>query len=421
LTRSVTVCQKAKEVKFMKTRNLPLMLSATLLLIRCSSSAPETAGSDGGSSGDAPGNEGSSAVAAGPGDAPSMADTSVADVSVADVSTYVDQVAPTPPSSWVNVTHNLAGMASECGNLTLVSSHPADDMLIAGVALHGLWASTDGAASWHSIGTGAGSAVITNRPSSIVYDPAHKDVFWESGIYNGTGVYVTTDNGTSFAGLGTTHHNDSVSVDFNDPMRQTLLAGPHEQKQMLFLSTNGGSTWKDIGPNLPAGTSFCTHAVVFDPKTFLVGCSGWGGGTDGIFRSTDGGGTWKSVSTASAANNPLRAADGAIYWPIIYDKGLLKSTDQGQSWTQIVSSGVMHTVSPIELPDHRLATAGFQKIILSGDGGKTWNPVGDALPYAPETIAYSAFRRAFYVSHSTCSNNVPADAIEELGFDYTKQ
>src|SRR5260370_31404699 len=28
---------------------------------------------------------------------------------------------PAPPSNWVNVTGNLAGMASECGNLTLMS------------------------------------------------------------------------------------------------------------------------------------------------------------------------------------------------------------------------------------------------------------------------------------------------------------
>jgi photosystem II stability/assembly factor-like uncharacterized protein len=342
-----------------------------------------------------------------------------------DASTYVDQVAPTPPSNWVNVSHELAGMASECGNLSFMSSHPAIDMLIAGVAQKGLWASTDGAASWHAIGTGAGSAPITNRTSDFVYDPANKDAFWESGIYNAGGVYHTTDDGTTFVALGDVHHNDSVSVDLADPMRQTLLVGGHEQKQTLYLSTNGGGTWTNIGPSLPAGTNFCTQTLVIDSMTFLVGCSGWGGGTNGVFRSTDGGKTWTQASTIAVGNHPLRASDGSIYWTVIYDNGLAKSTDQGQTWTQIVGPNTMRAVTPVELPDHRIAGAGFQNVVLSSDGGQSWKPVGtsaaDALPYTPSVLAYSAFRRAFFISHWDCTNNVPMDAIEEYGFDYTKQ
>jgi hypothetical protein len=298
-------------------------------------------------------------------------------------------------------------------------------MLIAGIAQKGLWASTDGAASWHAIGTGAGSATITNRTSDIVYDPANKDAFWESGIYNAGGVYYTKDDGTTLAALGDVTHNDSVSIDFTDPMRQTLLAGTHEQKNKLYLSTNGGSTWTDIGMSVPAGTNFCTHTLVLDSKTFLIGCSGWGGGTDGVFRSTDTGATWTQASPLSAANHPLWASDGSIYWPLVYDGGLAKSTDQGKTWTQIVGGNTLRTVTPVELPDHRLAAAGFQDVVVSSDGGMTWKPVGttaaDALPYTPNTLDYSAFRRAFFITTWDCTNAVPMNAVEEYGWDYTKQ
>ena len=118
------------------------------------------------------------------------------------------------PGNWVNVTSNLAGMASECGNMTYVSSKPSEDLVIAGVARQGLWASSDGGTSWHRLGTGAGSARIVNRTGSIVYDPAHPNVFWESGIYNSNGVYRSDDDGTTFSALGTIGHIDSVSVDF---------------------------------------------------------------------------------------------------------------------------------------------------------------------------------------------------------------
>src|SRR6185369_11119165 len=92
-----------------------------------------------------------------------------------------------PPAAWANATGNLAGMSSECGNLGLVSANPCSDMVIAGVARAGLWGTEDGGKTWVKLGAGAGSAVITNRISAIVYDPAAPGTFWESGIYNGGG------------------------------------------------------------------------------------------------------------------------------------------------------------------------------------------------------------------------------------------
>ena len=209
----------------------------------------------------------------------------------------VTAVAATPPAQWVNVTANLAGMASECGNTSHLSSHPNRDEIIVSVAQKGLWATTDGGASWHKLGAGQGSATITNRGSSMVFDPTNPDVFWESGIYNSNGIYKTSANGNIFAALGDAKHTDSVSVDLSDPQRQTLLAGGHEQKQMVYRSENGGSSWTNVGLNLPAGTNFCTTTLVLDKQVHMVGCSGYAGGTDGVFRTTDGGKTWARTAT----------------------------------------------------------------------------------------------------------------------------
>ena len=153
--------------------------------------------------------------------------------------TPIVPVAPTPQAKWENVTGNLAGMASECGNLGRVSSHPTIDMLLVGVAKKGLFSSTDGGVSWQPLGTTGAS--ITNRISYVAYDPAAPMTFWESGIYNGGGVYKTTDNGASFVQVGSVTHSDSVSVNFSDPARMLLLAGSHEQAQKLFRSLDGGA------------------------------------------------------------------------------------------------------------------------------------------------------------------------------------
>src|SRR6476660_3636862 len=98
-------------------------------------------------------------------------------------------------AQWVNVTGNLAGMPSECGNLCLLSPVPGQDRIIAGIAKRGLWQTTDGGATWTALGQGAGSDAIVNRPSRIVYDPTDARTFWESGIYNSFGIYKTSDNG----------------------------------------------------------------------------------------------------------------------------------------------------------------------------------------------------------------------------------
>src|SRR6185369_6250048 len=285
-------------------------------------------------------------------------------------------VGETPPAEWTNVTANLAGMASECGNTPYLTAHPDRDMLITSVAQKGLWSSTDGGASWQQLWPSAGTQQITNRGSSMVFDPQHQDTFWESGIYNGPGVYRTTDDGATFTPLGDARHVDSVSVDLGDAQRQTLLAGGHEQTQTLYRSEDGGATWTNVGKNLPAGTNFCTNALVIDRNTHLVGCSGYAGGTDGVFRTTDGGKTWTSATTASAAALPLWASDGTIYWSLIYDRGLIKSTDQGRTWTQTIQGGTLKTGHPIELPDGRLVAPGGKTLMISSDQGASFQPIG---------------------------------------------
>jgi hypothetical protein len=325
-------------------------------------------------------------------------------------------VGETPEAKWVNITGNLAGMPSECGNLGRVVSHPYEDQLLVGVALKGLFDSRDGGQTWQPLG-GSG-ATITNRISYVAFDPASPQVFWESGIYNGGGVYKTSDSGQSFTQLGDVTHSDSVSLDFSDPARQTLLAGSHEQAQKLFRSTDGGVTWQDIGGNLPAGSGFCTTSLILDNMTFLIGCGGWYGGAPGIHRSIDGGESFEPVSEVGVAGQPLRTADGTIYWAGHQAGGLYRSTDQGQTFIAVAAANEARSVEPIELPDGRIVTVGDTTLVVSADQGETWQPLADALPFTPNGVSYSAYRNAFYVWQWDCGEVVLADAIARFGYDY---
>jgi hypothetical protein len=57
-------------------------------------------------------------------------------------------------------------------------------------------------------------------------------------------------------------------------------------------------------------------------------------------------------------------------------------------------------------------------VVVSGDRGVTWKAVTSPMPFTPMSLAYSAFRRAFYVSHADCSSNVPPDAYARYGWDW---
>jgi len=52
------------------------------------------------------------------------------------------------------------------------------------------------------VGARRGADVIVNRPSRILYDPKNPDIFWESGIYNSSGIYHTSSAGQTFQHLG---------------------------------------------------------------------------------------------------------------------------------------------------------------------------------------------------------------------------
>ena len=314
-------------------------------------------------------------------------------------------------AQWVNVTANLAGLPSECGNMCLLSAVPGQDKIIAGIAKRGLWQTADGGATWTALGQGANSESIVNRPSRILYDPADAKKFWESGIYNSFGIYRTGDGGQSFQHLGSAKHNDYVSVDFTDSQRRTLLAGGHEQSRTVWKSTDGGQTWTNIGANLPEGTKHSSNPLLLDASTYLVNASGWGQGTGGVFRTSNGGATWTQTSALEANDAPLRASDGSIYWPLASGRGIIRSTDQGQTWTQPCGPGVIKGSQFIELPDGKLAAVAGKGIKISADHGVTWTPAGEPTPVPPAGVIYAPARQAFFIWHWDCKNQVLTNAI----------
>lgn len=321
------------------------------------------------------------------------------------------------PGEWEDGTGDLVGVDSGCGNVMYLTNKPGSDKMIAGIVQNGLWESSDGK-SWTKLGSGEGSAEIVNVVQSIVFDPENPDVFWESGLYYGGGIYRTDDGGTTFKQLGEVSPNETVSVDFTDPERQTLLAAGHERAGVLWLSKDGGETWDDIGANIPPGTVYCDFVHVLNADNFLIGCTGVATGQVGIFRSDDGGDSWALVSEAGGFREPLVTSKGTIFWAPLTVGGMVKSTDDGKTWDSIGKGP--YQARPIELPDGRLAAMGKTRILVSDDDGAVWHAVGPTYPagFTLEFFGYSPEQKAFYASGGLCNEQIKARSILKLEFDY---
>ncbi|MGZ4767738.1 MAG: WD40/YVTN/BNR-like repeat-containing protein [Ilumatobacteraceae bacterium] len=306
-------------------------------------------------------------------------------------------------------------------------ARPDQDMLIAGIAQQGLWTSTGGSDTWSKLGAGAGSATITNRASTIIVDPDNPATFWESGTYNGGGVYRTDDNGVTFRQLGDLTHVEGLSVDLSDPARKTLLATIHESSN-TFVSTNGGKSWKDITSTLPADVGYATGPVVIDQTTFLLGTSNAAGSK--VLRSTDAGVSWTTVYDGGVLGSPLRAqSDGVLYWFLDSVNGMIGSIDNGQTWTVIPPKGPTPPTSSasalLELPDASLASISGDRVVISADHAASWTAVGPPIPITPNGMIYSPFRKAFYVWHFDCdfstADPIQPDSIVRFDFDLAAQ
>ena len=236
----------------------------------------------------------------------------------------------------MDVTNNVGSETWGAYGVCNVTAVPGKNAVIAGVSERGLWLSTDRGATWKHLGEGDADQ-IDNRPGMILFDPKTTDTFWEVGCY-GKGLFKTTDGGTTFKRLGgDLKHTDCVAVDFKDPERKTVIVGMHEKIRSLMKSTDGGETFENIGANMPEDSNFDDEVVLIDKNTYVTNAAGWWPNTSdkkfawGIFRTDDGGKTWTKTSDAGPGTHPMIAMIGSIYWGPTWGRGVVQSTDKGNS------------------------------------------------------------------------------------------
>jgi photosystem II stability/assembly factor-like uncharacterized protein len=246
----------------------------------------------------------------------------------------------------------------------------------------------------------------------------------------GGGLWKTTDGGTTWAPVtdGQIHSSSvgAVAVSESNPdivyigMGEACLRGNIMQGDGLYKSGDGGKTWTHIGLT---ETQIISRIRVHpaNPEIVYVAAFGHPAGPNdqrGVFRSRDGGKTWTKVlyrndrtgaiDLAIDRNNPnvLYAAMWEAYrvsWQMSSGgpgSGLFKSTDGGDSWTEITrNKGLPQGVDgrigvTISGADSQRVYAIVENenggVFSSDDGGASWTKVSEDRRLR---------QRAFYYTH----------------------
>ncbi|MCA6362061.1 MAG: T9SS type A sorting domain-containing protein [Bacteroidetes bacterium] len=238
---------------------------------------------------------------------------------------------------------------------------------------------------------------------------------------------------------------NSLAVDPNN--NQVMFAG--STTGGLWKTSNGGQTWLPVFDNNPSLSIGC---IVFEPgssSTIYVGTGdpNVGGypfiGT-GIYKTTDGGQTWTNLGLGNtyiisdiaidpSNTNIIYAA--AMGLPFVRDnnRGLYKSTDGGQTWTQSLfvsnQTGVTDLVLDPSNPQILYAASWSRirnnqesfiystesKIWKTTNGGASWNAAMAGIP----NQAFSRIGLAMYPGNTSQLFAMLVDTTLQLQGIYT--
>ncbi|MEM1203814.1 MAG: hypothetical protein AAGN66_11345 [Acidobacteriota bacterium] len=285
---------------------------------------------------------------------------------------------------WTPISDELANLNHGC--VALDPQSP--DTVYAGTGEYttgsdgaGLFRSTDGGATWTQI---ADTTETGTECSQLLVDPTDSDIIHWTGTQ---GYARTTDGGATWTNLLAGRASD-LALDPSNP--QTLYLGKHQDG--VYKSTNGGSTWTKLAGGLPtnAGGRVIVALAESAPST-LYATLLLGNNLQGLYKTTDGGTTWTAKPNTPNFPSPQGSYDcftevdptnpdvlyGGGVFPSYAVAGVIKSTDGGDSWTDVTVGtlgGQLH-------PD--MHTAAFDAagrmwvgndggVWYTSDGGLTW-------------------------------------------------
>ena len=275
----------------------------------------------------------------------------------------------------------------------------------------GVWRTDDGGSTWKNISDGffggsIGAIELAASDPNVIYVGGGEGTI-RGNVSHGEGVWKSVDGGNTWqhAGLEDSRHIPRIRVHPADPDTVYVAAlghlfGPNQQRG-VFRSKDGGATWERV---LFVSENAGAVDLVIDPgnprvlyaSIWQVRRTPWslesGGADSGLWKSTDGGDTWTDIS-----RNPglppdsilgiigvsVSPVDSNRVWAMVEasDGGLFRSDDAGQTWTRVNDERSLRQrawyytrvyADTRNIDRVYVLNVGFWR---SGDGGKTFSPI----------------------------------------------
>ena len=229
----------------------------------------------------------------------------------------------------------------------------------------GLWKTTDGGETWAAVTDGqirsasvGAVAVSETNPGLVIIGTGETCI--RGNIMPGDGVYRSTDAGKTWThvGLSESHGISKIRIHpYNENIVFVAAFGkysvPNEERG-VYKSTDGGKTWRKV---LYRNSSTGAIDIAIDrTNPNVVYASLWeayrkeyqmssGGPGSGLFKSTDGGETWTEITRNPGMPNGMvgrigvavAGIDGNRVYALVENEkgGLFRSNDAGATWTLV--------------------------------------------------------------------------------------
>jgi photosystem II stability/assembly factor-like uncharacterized protein len=231
-----------------------------------------------------------------------------------------------------------------------------------GACAGGVWKTDDGGTYWSNISDGyfntasVGAIAVAESDPNVIY-AGMGEACIRLDVSYGDGVYKSTDGGKTWTHLGLedTRHIARVRIHPHNPDIVYVAAlghafGPNRQRG-IFRSTDGGKTWEhvlyksdhagaadlSIDPHNPR----ILYTAIWQTRRNFWNLSS-GGPDSGLYKSTDGGDTWTEITDNPGLPKGLKGRMGVAVsparsgrvWATIEaeDCGLYRSDDGGATW-----------------------------------------------------------------------------------------
>ena len=294
---------------------------------------------------------------------------------------------------------------------------PNGDLIYA-VGEENFYVTSPGGESWRSLGPVADSETVPDEEpgededpedygegaGTAIVDPMSPNVFYAGGS---RGIYTSTDAGAHWTKTGVGFPSSAwvTALAVRTTTPRTLFAATGQNG--VFKSVDGGATWRPARTGLPmVGESFAVINDLkldpHDPNTLYAAT------THGAAISSDGGASWRSKpggpnlwSLWVDPTAPGMLVAGSV------DRGVLRSTDHGETWRH-ENAGLRAVTPSVIAVDPRRPRSLYLGTFSSGliattDAGTTWTPpmgapaqdIADVVvdPKAPRILYVGTFEK----------------------------